>query len=179
MVRTSAPAGNGVVGRAGGVGGPCRPQPPQSRHGAPTGAWGTAIFAGTHTGTFDPRKGRLSVPAAFRQVLAQADAGEIVLRRGGLAECLDIWPKPVFEAEVAKRIGDLDPFDADYERLSRRLVAGIEVLRPDAEGRVVLPKPFADRAGLAGEVVFTGRVKFFQVWDAARHAAAMAREDAA
>jgi len=102
-----------------------------------------------------------------------------VLRRGGHADCLDIWPKPLFDAEVAKRIDALDPFDADYERLTRRLVAGVEVLRPDAEGRMVLPKAMAEAAGLSGEIVFSGRVKFFQVWDAARHAAAAAQDAAA
>jgi len=178
--RRRQPTEGGVVGRAGGVGGPRRPLcPPASTvapsgerlHVPPPGGGEWVIFAGTHVGTFDPRKGRLSVPAAYRQVLAQQEAGEVVLRRGGHADCLDIWPKPQFDAEVAKRIGGLDPFDAEYERVSRRLVAGVEVLRPDAEGRLVLPKALAEQAGLAGEIVFTGRVKFFQVWDAARHAA--------
>lgn len=170
-----------MVGRAGGVGGPRRPlrPPPSGWRVPPTGGGEFIIFAGTHAGTFDPRKGRLSVPAAYRQVLAQHDAGEIVLRRGGHADCLDIWPKPLFDAEVAKRIEALDPFDADYERLTRRLVAGVEVLRPDAEGRMVLPKAMAEAAGLSGEIVFSGRVKFFQVWDAGRHAAALAQDAAA
>lgn len=112
-------------------------------------------------------------------MLAQHDAAELVLRRGGHADCLDVWPKPTFDSEVDRRIGTLDSFSVEYERLTRQLLADIEIVRPDAEGRVVLPKRMIEAAGLAGDVVLTGRHRFFQVWDAARHGAAMAAEPAA
>ena len=117
------------------------------------------------------------MPAPFRAVLARLNAEEVVLRKSSHSPCIEVWPKPVFDAEVDKRIADLDPFDPSYEKLSRKLVARIHVLRPDGEGRMVLPKDLIEKAELDGEIAFSGRVRFFQIWNAARLAAVEAEDE--
>ena len=119
-------------------------------------------------GTFDAKKGRISVPAMFRAVLSRYDSTELIGRKSDPSPCLDIWPKQVFDEEVQRRIADLDPFARDYEKRVRRLVAHVHPLQPDAEGRVVLPRELIEKAGLDGDIVFSGRYKFFQIWNAAR-----------
>ena len=58
-------------------------------------------FAGTIGGTFDAKKGRISVPAPFRADLAQpCGAAEIILRPSHHAPCIEVWPEPAFMAEV-------------------------------------------------------------------------------
>jgi MraZ protein len=117
------------------------------------------------------------VPAPFRAVLARLNAEEVVLRKSSHSPCIEVWPKPVFDAEVDRRIADLDPFDPSYEKLSRKLVARIHVLRPDAEGRMVLPKELIEKAELDGEIAYSGRIRFFQIWNAARLAEAEAADE--
>ena len=141
-----------------------------------------AQFTDTIVGSFDARKARLSVPAAFRQLLARMGAENLVLRRSSHSPCIEAWPEPDFEREVNRRIGDLDPFSPDFQKKSRQLVGRASTLALDGDGRLVLPKPLVEAAHLDGEVAFAGRAKFFEIWNArllAEHEAALDAEDAA
>lgn len=132
-------------------------------------------------GTFDAKKARISVPAVFRTVLAKFDSSELMARKSSHSPCIDLWPKQVFEEEVQRRIASLDTFARDYEKQARRLVANVHPLQPDSEWRVVLPRDLIEKAELGGEIVYSGRIKFFQIWSAARWQeaeAADAEEDA-
>jgi MraZ protein len=124
-------------------------------------------FAGTFSGTFDLKKGRLSVPAAFRAVLARQEAEEVVLFPSRHARCIELWPEPTYMAEVERRIGDLSKLSSEYQAIMRKLVSRIHTLRPDAEGRFVMPRELAEKAGLDGDIQFTGLGAFVQIWSAA------------
>jgi MraZ protein len=119
-------------------------------------------------GTFDTKKARISVPAGFRTVIARHDSNELIARKSDHSPCIEIWPRTVFDDEVQRRIADLDPFAKDYEKRVRRLVAHVHPLQPDTEGRAVLPRELWEKAGLDGDIVFSGRLKYFQIWNAAR-----------
>ncbi len=141
-----------------------------------------AQFTDTIGGTFDAKKTRVSVPAAYRQLLTQMGATALVLRKSSHSECIEIWPQPDFEREVNRRIEALDPFAPDYNRRVAKLVGRASTLSPDADGRIVIPAPLIAHAGLEGEVSFAGRAKFFELWHAPKlvaHEAAMDAEDAA
>ncbi len=129
---------------------------------------GLSIFVGTVPGTFDAKKARISVPANFRALLSRFDSNELIGRKSDHSPCLEIWPRATFDEEVQRRIADLDPFARDYEKRVRRLVARVHPLQPDTEGRTVLPRELSEKAGLEGEIVFSGRMKYFQVWNKAR-----------
>lgn len=135
-------------------------------------------FAGTVPGTFDAKKGRISVPASFRAVLNRSEAEEIILTLSRHAPCIDVWPEPAYMAQVKRRVDGLSELSAEYHTVMRKLVSRIHVLRPDAEGRIVMPKELAEKAGLDGEIQFVGLGAYFQIWSAARLAAEMARLDA-
>jgi MraZ protein len=122
------------------------------------------------------------VPSAFRAALAAQGSQELIGRRSNHSPCIEIWPKAVFDAEVAQRTAALDPFSREFEKLMRRLVAHAHALLPDSEGRMVLPRELIEKAELGAEVVFSGRHRYFQLWGAAHWAAALAadaQEDAA
>ena len=119
-------------------------------------------------GTFDAKKGRISVPSLFRNVLAGTGSPQdLIARKSDHSPCIEIWPKATFEAEVERRIAELDPFAKDYEKKARRLVARVHPLTPDAEWRMVLPRELTEKAPLQGEVMFSGRIRFFQLWSKA------------
>ncbi|MBX9700920.1 MAG: cell division/cell wall cluster transcriptional repressor MraZ [Acetobacteraceae bacterium] len=126
--------------------------------------------------TFDPKKARISVPAAFRSALADQGSLELVGRRANHSPCIEIWPKATFDAQVRSRTAHLDPFGREHEKLMRRLVAHAHALQPDAEGRMILPRELIEKAELDGEVVFSGRHGFFQLWSVKHWEAALAAD---
>ena len=135
-------------------------------------------FAGTIPGTFDAKKGRISVPANFRSVLNRTEAEEIVLAWSRHAPCIEVWPQPGYMDQVRQRVTGLSELSAEYHRIMRKLVSPIHTLRPDAEGRIVMPKELAEKAGLDGEIQFVGVGAYFQIWSKARLEEEMARLDA-
>lgn len=135
-------------------------------------------FSGTFGGTFDAKKGRISVPAGFRAVLTKAGAEEIVLRPSRHAPCIEVWPEPAYMAEVGRRVEGLSQLSAEYQGIMRKLVSRIHMLRPDAEGRIVMPKELAEKAGLDGEIAFSGLGAYFQIWSAVRLAEVESRLEA-
>ncbi|HEY8613903.1 MAG TPA: division/cell wall cluster transcriptional repressor MraZ [Roseomonas sp.] len=135
-------------------------------------------FMGTFTGKLD-RKGRVSVPAAFRGVLERLGTPELILRRSHRDACIEAWPQPAFE-EMAAGLQQLDVFSDALDDLSLSLFADAFPLRPDGEGRVVLPEDLIAHAGLGEAVTFMGLGPRFDIWEpeAARQRAEAARQRA-
>ena len=106
------------------------------------------------------------MPAAFRAILAEQSAHDIILRPSTHSPCIDVWPKPAFQSEVRGRLGDADPFQRGFDEITDDLTIDVFSLRPDAEGRIVLPKDLLDLVPLEAELRFLGRDKFFQIWPA-------------
>jgi MraZ protein len=127
--------------------------------------------------TFDPKKARISVPSAFRSALAAKGSLEVIARKSSHSPCIEVWPRSVFDAQVQARTADLDPFSLAFEKRMRKLVAHAHALQPDSEGRMILPKELIDTAELAGDVVFSGRHSYFQIWNARHWEAALAADD--
>jgi len=124
-----------------------------------------ARFMGTHTNRLD-RKGRVSVPALFRAELARLGSDEIVLRPSHQYACIEAWPMPEFDA-MASKLDRLDVFSADQEDLATSLFADAYPLRPDGEGRIMLPEDLIAHAGLTDTVAFVGMATKFALWEPA------------
>jgi MraZ protein len=141
-----------------------------------------ALFTDTFAGTFDGKKSRLSVPAAYRGLLSRLSAEAVVLRKSNHSPCIEVWPQPDFERMVDRAIADLDPFSSEYALRSRKLVGRASTLTMDAEGRLVVPKQLVEAAGLKDAVAFAGQARFFEIWDSAaleEHDRRLAEQEAA
>jgi len=119
-------------------------------------------FLGTHVNRLD-RKGRVSVPAPFRAVLARCETAEVILRPHHKSACIEAWPEPEFR-QLAARLDRLDSFSDDRDALAFALFASAHSATPDAEGRIVLPEPLIAHASLAEMVAFVGLGRVFQIW---------------
>lgn len=120
-------------------------------------------FLGTHQFRLDA-KGRLSIPARFRAALERAGSDELVLRPSHQLPCIECWPAQAFE-ELASGLGRLDAFSEQADDLAAVLFSQSVNLRPDAEGRLVLPRMLAEHAGLAEEVALVGNGRNFMIWE--------------
>lgn len=140
-----------------------------------------ASFLGTHQNRLDA-KGRVSVPAPFRNALRSRDetnGTHLVLRPSHQHRCIEAWPAAEFEA-LAAPLNRLDLFSQAHDDLAASLYSDAFPVEADKEGRIVLPDHLVEFAGLSETVVFMGLGRIFQIWEpeAAGHRRAEARERA-
>jgi MraZ protein len=115
------------------------------------------VFLGTHRPRLD-EKGRLALPARFREELAEG----VVLTKGQ-DRCLYGYTAAEFT-----RIGDAlrqAPVGSAALRNYQRTFFGSASLEvPDKQGRVTVPGPLREYAGLERDCVVVGTNARFEVW---------------
>ena len=112
-------------------------------------------------------KGRVSIPATFRSVLA----------RDGFAGlyCYPALDRPAIDAgghalmsEIEALIGRFTPYSEEREQFALALYGTSETLKIDGEGRVVLSDSLKRHAGISDSVTFVGLGHKFQIWEPGR-----------
>jgi len=122
------------------------------------------MFRGRYQHTIDP-KGRLSIPARFRDVLAQYEGTLIVVPN---ENALEVFPLEEFERLEAK-INEQSIFDPEVRKLGRLYISRAHEVTLDAAGRILLPPESRRQAGLDRDVTLIGPGrKYFEVWDRKR-----------
>lgn len=106
------------------------------------------MFLGEYTHTLDD-KGRLTLPAKFREQLEKAYVTSEVDR------CLALWPPEEF-ATRARELREQAKRDAASHDRAAYFFAGAQEVTPDKQGRIAIPPSLRDFAGLSGPVVVTG-----------------------
>ena len=124
-----------------------------------------ALFSSTYFNKID-RKGRVSVPAAFRAALnGQSFAGIVVFPSPKL-QALDAGGYDRLE-DIAKSLDELPEFSDEHEAL-RSVLGEAEQLPFDGEGRVILSQALIEHAAIAEQVAFVGAGRSFQIWEPTR-----------
>ena len=124
-----------------------------------------AFFVGSHEQRID-RKGRVSVPALFRDVLgkdASFYAFPAFSHHGVLCNTAN------YMDTLCTDVDDLATFSDEQDHLSWAIFGMSHVLTPDKEGRVSLPGALCQHAEIEDMVVFVGTGRFFQLWAPAHY----------
>lgn len=125
-----------------------------------------AIFLSQYTNRVD-KKGRVSVPSAFRAVLGeQLQHGIVVfkcLQHPALEACSAAYMEQLSDSLERQDL----PAD-ELEQIEMTIFGGSQILPVDGEGRVVLPQAFCEFAGITEEAAFVGRRRTFQIWNPER-----------
>jgi len=123
-----------------------------------------ALFLSRSTHKVD-KKGRVSVPAAFRAAL-----GEEIGRGIGLAKPLAgqnaIEATPM--QRVEERIDQLDTFSPDspqFAAYSMLMMGSVRTVGIDGDGRMILPEDMLEDVGITDSAVFVGLGRTFQIWE--------------
>lgn len=123
-------------------------------------------FVSTYTMRLDA-KGRVSIPASYRAVLAK-DGTEFLYCHPSLAEpALDAGGNRLL-AEIDALIDRYPPYSEAREELAAALYGTSETLRIDPEGRVVLSEGLKAHAGITDAVAFVGLGHKFRIWEPER-----------
>ena len=118
-------------------------------------------------------KGRVSIPAAFRAVLARDGFDGLY--------CYPALDQPAIDAggnsllaEIKALIGGFPPYSDESEAFALALYGTSETLKIDSEGRVILSDALKAHAGITDAVAFVGRGTKFQIWEPGRFRAQLA-----
>ena len=122
-----------------------------------------ALFLSTFVNKVD-RKGRVSVPAAFRVGLADQGFNGVVVFPSISLSCIEGWGMTRME-ELSAGIDGFQPFSDERDAFALSILAKSHPLPFDTEGRVVLPPALLRHAGVGEEAAFVGRGSTFQVWE--------------
>src|SRR6185295_9545642 len=122
-------------------------------------------------------KGRVSIPAPFRAVLAR-DGFEGLYCYPTLDRlALDAGGNALLK-EIETLIERYPPYSEEREQFSAALYGTSEVLKIDGEGRVTLTEPLKSHAEIKDEVAFAGLGHKFQIWEPKRFGAELAEATA-
>jgi MraZ protein len=118
-------------------------------------------------------KGRVSIPASFRTVLAR-DGFE------GLY-CYPSLDQPAIDAgghallsEIEELLARFPAYSDQRDELSLALYGTSETLKADGEGRVTLSESLKGHAGVTDAITFVGLGHKFQIWEPGRFRAQLA-----
>ena len=112
-------------------------------------------------------KGRVSIPAPFRGVLARDGFEGLYVHPSLDAEALDCGGQALLR-EIDGLLETLSPYSEERDMFSTALLGTSEILKVDPEGRVILTESLKAYAGITGEVTFVGQGHKFQIWEPER-----------
>ncbi len=122
------------------------------------------MFRGRFQHTIDP-KGRLSIPAKFRDALAHYDGNLVVVPN---EHSLEVHPLEEWQ-RLEEKLNAQPTFTPEVRRLSRVYVSRAMDVTLDAAGRILIPPDTRKQAGLEKEVTLVGGGrKMFEIWDRQR-----------
>ena len=119
------------------------------------------MFYGEYGHTID-RKGRLIIPAKFRQALKEHDEKSLFLTRG-LDECLFLFPEAEWRA-VEGKFKQIPFTKAEGRKFNRLFFSGASEVSVDGLGRVLVPKTLKEFAQIKQDVVIVGVSTRVEIW---------------
>jgi MraZ protein len=123
------------------------------------------MFRGRFQHSIDP-KGRLSVPAKYRNVLAESQDQRLIVVPNG--EALEVHPLEEWE-RIEARINERSMFDLEIRKLGRLYVSRAKEVELDGAGRILLPPDSRESSGLVRDVTLVGSGRrYFEIWDRKR-----------
>jgi len=121
------------------------------------------MFRGISSISIDS-KGRMVMPARYREHLQQQSASQVVVTIDTEATCLLLYPLPAWE-EIERKIEALPSFNNVTRRIQRLLIGHATELELDGSGRILLPPLLREYAKLDKHAVLIGQGKKFEMWD--------------
>lgn len=109
-------------------------------------------------------KGRVAIPAPFRRALEAAAQRTLVLTKGYDGE-IEVHPLAEWERFEDGTLLAIPRYKRETRRFMRRRAASATEVDMDSQGRVMLPRHLAEYARVEGEVVITGAISHFEIWN--------------
>ena len=123
------------------------------------------MFRGSFEHTLD-NKGRLSIPAKFRDVLLGKGDDRIVITNFVIdgQRCLDVYPLDAwvqFEEDIHKK----SKFDSRMVRFQNYYLGSACECILDSHGRILIPPVLRKYADLKRDITLVSALEKFRIWD--------------
>ena len=103
-------------------------------------------------------KGRVPIPPKFRRELKEG-----VVLTPGVEKCIIAYPLPEWKKLATTLTTSVTP--SELRRLNRAIFATAFSLNIDGQGRIALPIPLRQYAGIEAEVIIAGANNYFELWN--------------
>jgi len=110
------------------------------------------------------KKGRISLPSLFRNVLPENNKNEVILYKSLKFNSIEGCNSSRIN-EIADRINKLDIFSDDQDDVATSIFSEIIPTNIDAEGRFLIPENLKNHANISDMATFIGQGHFFQIWE--------------
>lgn len=111
-------------------------------------------------------KGRMAVPARYRDVLSERCHGQFVVTIDVMENCLLLYPKDEWQKVEAKLVR-LPTLNTKTRRFQRLFLGHASECDMDGQGRLLIPALLRDYACLNKKLVLVGQVNKFELWNEA------------
>ncbi|MCM8765456.1 MAG: division/cell wall cluster transcriptional repressor MraZ [Candidatus Omnitrophica bacterium] len=122
------------------------------------------MFYGEYSHLID-RKGRIILPAKFRQIVKEKGIKRFYLTRG-LDRCLFLFPEEEWHAQEEK-FKSLSFTHSESRKFNRLYFSGAQEVIPDFQGRILIPQYLKEFAELKKEIVIIGVSNRIEIWSKA------------
>lgn len=109
-------------------------------------------------------KGRLIIPAPFREILCLNYNSKLYITNALFDKCLHIYPYEEW-VKLEEKVRNLPSMLEDVRLYKRRVIASAQECSMDKQGRVLIPAALREDAGINGEVVVVGQIEKIEIWD--------------
>ena len=116
------------------------------------------MFMGEYNHTIDA-KGRLIVPAKFREIL-----GDNFIVTKGLDGCLFVYPNDEW-TRFEEKLKSLPLTNKNARQFTRFFLAGAAACEVDKQGRILIPPVLREYARLDGEAHIIGMDTNLEIWN--------------
>ena len=108
-------------------------------------------------------KGRFLLPSGFRKQLPEGSAERFVINRG-FENCLTLYPMDSWTV-LSEKINKLNDFNPKVREFKRLFLNGANIVEADSAGRILLPKPLQEYAGLKKDIIMSAQGNKVELWD--------------
>ncbi|MBP3878171.1 MAG: division/cell wall cluster transcriptional repressor MraZ [Lachnospiraceae bacterium] len=117
------------------------------------------MFLGKYSHTIDS-KGRLIIPAKYRDEIGDQKLVVVPWWEGDLT----VFTQDGFR-DYIKSLDELQGSAESRRRIRRFITSGADECRLDAQGRILLNQNLRNYAHLSGNVILTGNMDSFEIWN--------------
>ena len=121
------------------------------------------IFLSKHQNKID-KKGRVSIPSAFRSVLSEDQFNGIIVYPSFKNNCIEACSMARLQ-EIYAIIQKLDPYSEERDAFETIVMGESIQLQFDSEGRVIIPVHLMQQVGITEQAFFVGKGLVFEIWD--------------
>lgn len=109
-------------------------------------------------------KGRIFIPSQFRKQLLNATEENLIMRKDIFQDCLTLYPESVWNEDLNELRSRLNKWNAKHQQILRQFVRDVEIIVPDSNGRILIPKRYLKMVQIENEVELIGVDNKIEIW---------------